>query len=252
MTKSFLRLLYEVDRKDRESEDGVDESNDECRSHDDRRQIDLCSRDLTTMSSQFNIVRSRARKRKLCNGPNWLQPSNLIPILLGIIMVIFDTRCLHVKGFAPNLWIKESLRYCPNQPKRFPTRGREIPRNSNCGHCSGSTNYMAMPLYSSPPFLEQEEETASILLEWIEFYAPATEDDEMSEEQQAPVLFLHGLLGSKRNFATCANMLARQIDKKRRIIGVDLRNHGDTQPWSDNSKSTKKKLTAYSGYIRIP
>eukprot|EP00536_Pseudo-nitzschia_multiseries_P001568 jgi/Psemu1/294459/fgenesh1_pm.19_\ len=52
---------------------------------------------------------------------------------------------------------------------------------------------------------------------------------------EAPVLFLHGLLGSKRNFATCANMLARQIDKKRRIIGVDLRNHGDTQPWSDNN-----------------
>jgi len=234
MTQSLLRFLYEVDRKERESDDGVDESNDECRSHDDRLQIDLCNWDLTTTSSPFNIMRSRARKKKLCNDPNWLQSSHLVPILLGIIMVIFDTRCLHVEAFAPNSWINELLRYCPSQPKSFPTRGVEIPRNSNFGHSSNSANSMAMPLFSSSPFFEQEEETANISLEWIEFYAPATEDDEMPEEQQAPVLFLHGLLGSKRNFATCANMLARQIDKKRRIIGVDLRNHGDTQPWSEN------------------
>lgn len=43
-----------------------------------------------------------------------------------------------------------------------------------------------------------------------------------------PVIFLHGLLGNRRNFATIGRSLAQQLDRKRRIIGVDLRNHGDT------------------------
>jgi esterase len=42
-----------------------------------------------------------------------------------------------------------------------------------------------------------------------------------------PVILLHGLLGSKRNFSTVAQSLAVQLEKKRRIVGLDLRNHGD-------------------------
>lgn len=51
-----------------------------------------------------------------------------------------------------------------------------------------------------------------------------------------PVLLLHGLLGSKRNFATLAKALGAQLDTPRRIMGVDLRNHGDNQPdaWQDD------------------
>jgi pimeloyl-ACP methyl ester carboxylesterase len=41
-----------------------------------------------------------------------------------------------------------------------------------------------------------------------------------------PVILLHGLLGSKRNFSTVAQSLAVQLEKKRRIVGLDLRNHG--------------------------
>jgi len=44
-----------------------------------------------------------------------------------------------------------------------------------------------------------------------------------------PVLLLHGLLGSKRNFATIGNSLASQLEHKRRIIGLDMRNHGTLQ-----------------------
>jgi pimeloyl-ACP methyl ester carboxylesterase len=40
-------------------------------------------------------------------------------------------------------------------------------------------------------------------------------------------LLLHGLLGSKRNFASIAASLGAQLAVKRRIIAVDLRNHGD-------------------------
>jgi pimeloyl-ACP methyl ester carboxylesterase len=41
-----------------------------------------------------------------------------------------------------------------------------------------------------------------------------------------PVLLLHGLLGNKRNFSTIGRSLSHQLERKRRIIGVDLRNHG--------------------------
>ena len=49
-----------------------------------------------------------------------------------------------------------------------------------------------------------------------------------------PVLLLKGLLGSKRNFSTIGASLAAQLLKKRRIVGVDLRNHGEnTHDWRD-------------------
>jgi len=44
-----------------------------------------------------------------------------------------------------------------------------------------------------------------------------------------PLVVLHGLFGSKRNWATVAHRLA----VGRRVITVDLRNHGDS-PWDDS------------------
>jgi pimeloyl-ACP methyl ester carboxylesterase len=46
------------------------------------------------------------------------------------------------------------------------------------------------------------------------------------DSAEPPVLLLHGLLGSKRNFASLGSSLASQLDKKRRILAMDLRNHG--------------------------
>jgi pimeloyl-ACP methyl ester carboxylesterase len=45
---------------------------------------------------------------------------------------------------------------------------------------------------------------------------------------------LHGLLGSKRNFASIGTSLSNQLSRKRRIFGVDLRNHGETCRHVDN------------------
>lgn len=61
----------------------------------------------------------------------------------------------------------------------------------------------------------------TVTLQWMEFYNPG-------ETREIPVLLLHGLLGSKRNFATLASSLGNQLEKPRRIFGVDLRNHGDS------------------------
>lgn len=74
---------------------------------------------------------------------------------------------------------------------------------------------------------------ATISLQWADFYSP---DDEGGAE--TPVLLLHGLLGSKRNFASLASSLGHQLDKPRRILGVDLRNHGDSDHASEMSYSS--------------
>lgn len=72
--------------------------------------------------------------------------------------------------------------------------------------------------------------TRTISLEWTEFYQPAESSAPSSESTtEIPVLLLHGLLGSKRNFASLASSLGHQLDKPRRILGVDLRNHGDSE-----------------------
>jgi pimeloyl-ACP methyl ester carboxylesterase len=63
----------------------------------------------------------------------------------------------------------------------------------------------------------------TVTLQWTEFHS--VNKDTTAE---TPVLLLHGLLGSKRNFASLASSLGNQLEKQRRIIGVDLRNHGDS------------------------
>ena len=59
-------------------------------------------------------------------------------------------------------------------------------------------------------------------LHYMEFSTPTP----VSLSLEPPVLFLHGLLGSKRNFASLGASLASQLDNKRRILAMDLRNHG--------------------------
>jgi len=63
-------------------------------------------------------------------------------------------------------------------------------------------------------------------LKYLEF------TDSSIEEENDAVILLHGLLGQKRNFASLGNSLALQLETKRRIFAVDLRNHGDnTHDW---------------------
>lgn len=73
------------------------------------------------------------------------------------------------------------------------------------------------------------QETATVSLQWTDFYN--------TDQNNTPVLLLHGLLGSKRNFASLAASLGAQLEKQRRILAVDLRNHGDSE-WSDDMSYT--------------
>jgi len=46
---------------------------------------------------------------------------------------------------------------------------------------------------------------------------------------EVPLLIAHGLFGSARNW----NVIAKRMSDERRVVAVDMRNHGDS-PWSDD------------------
>ena len=48
--------------------------------------------------------------------------------------------------------------------------------------------------------------------------------------QGRPLVIAHGLFGSARNWG----VLAKRLSDTARVIGVDMRNHGDS-PWSDDN-----------------
>ena len=47
-------------------------------------------------------------------------------------------------------------------------------------------------------------------------------------EGHLPVIVLHGLLGSSRNFRSWATALHERLEKPRRVLVPDLRNHGNS------------------------
>lgn len=77
-------------------------------------------------------------------------------------------------------------------------------------------------------------DTEPVTLKYIEFGEGGSDTDE-----NEPVFILHGLLGQKRNFASIATSLTKQLKKKRRIYAVDLRNHGDnSHDWRSDMSYT--------------
>eukprot|EP00571_Detonula_confervacea_P016430 CAMPEP_0172302532 /NCGR_PEP_ID=MMETSP1058-20130122/4225_1 /TAXON_ID=83371 /ORGANISM="Detonula confervacea, Strain CCMP 353" /LENGTH=408 /DNA_ID=CAMNT_0013013047 /DNA_START=24 /DNA_END=1250 /DNA_ORIENTATION=+ len=91
--------------------------------------------------------------------------------------------------------------------------------------CNLSRNiiYSSSRLYSQKPNYSAED---VVELQYSEFL-PAS-----AESSHAPVIFLHGLLGNKRNFASLASSLSTQLQNPRPIYALDLRNHGEnTHDW---------------------
>lgn len=66
-------------------------------------------------------------------------------------------------------------------------------------------------------------------LKYSKFAPPPSQQQpqQQPQDQYPPVIFLHGLLGNKRNFASLASSLSLQLQKPRSIYTLDLRNHGD-------------------------
>lgn len=58
------------------------------------------------------------------------------------------------------------------------------------------------------------------------FRTSVSDKDKDKKESNTPVIFLHGLFGSKNNFKSIASHIARTTGHP--CFGVDLRNHGDS------------------------
>jgi len=80
------------------------------------------------------------------------------------------------------------------------------------------------------------DSTVAVPLKYIEFGGAGGGGDDDDSVQNTPVILMHGLLGSKRNFSSIGTALSRQLKKKRRVFAVDLRNHGDND--ASNWKSS--------------
>mmetsp|Transcript_5129 Transcript_5129/g.10757 ORF Transcript_5129/g.10757 Transcript_5129/m.10757 type:complete len:490 (+) Transcript_5129:183-1652(+) len=171
---------------------------------------------------------------------------SLMPMIVVILVVMaIETRYAHVQAFSSHARTagKRTRKHCGRiSRQRLPKLEGSHRCSKSCLDQRGCRSSSSNVPDSSSAFLAgstatvPEQDETIIPLEWIEFFDPKYgdgDDGETTTEPPTPVLFLHGLLGSKRNFATCAKMLAVQLEKKRKIMGVDLRNHGETQPWSD-------------------
>jgi len=68
----------------------------------------------------------------------------------------------------------------------------------------------------------------AVELRYSEFLPQVQQIGESSRSSShPPVIFLHGLLGNKRNFASLASSLSTQLSTPRPIYALDLRNHGE-------------------------
>lgn len=99
---------------------------------------------------------------------------------------------------------------------------RHVPR-SYLTSPSRSSRRAATRLCSQTPTAADSD---VVELQYSEFKPPS------AESSHPPVIFLHGLLGNKRNFASLASSLSTQIKQPRSIYALDLRNHGEnTHDW---------------------
>ncbi|KAJ1329249.1 abhydrolase domain-containing protein 11 [Microdochium nivale] len=71
-----------------------------------------------------------------------------------------------------------------------------------------------------PRFFATRPSTVSLA---FDLHEPPKSD---RSRQDAPIIFMHGLFGSKKNNRSVSKVLAR--DLKRHVFAVDLRNHGDS------------------------
>ncbi len=180
--------------------------------------------DHQPLGSHRRITALSNRSKIRCKTSRHFRFPNLTSVVLLVVM-----GCFHAQGFSSFKILSDTNRFETMRHQRS-NRTQKNQRKCYLHNNSNRNPRSATAVCSKPTSVEE----ATIALDWTEYFAPTTDDDD--ETAETPVLFLHGLLGNKRNFATCASMLANQLDKERRILGVDLRNHGSTQPWSEESK----------------
>ena len=165
------------------------------------------SNDHAVPPSKFFLLRKRRRASLSQSSRRQPIVNSMAPILLASILVLLGTM-IPTHAFAPP-----------------PSTAKSHTTHSPCRHSADRLTKQRL--------LTHRRESLSLLRSTVvatttvsTVSLPHTEFYPSDSTDSTPVVFLHGLLGSKRNFASLAKSLGTQLDTKRRIVGVDLRNHG--------------------------
>ena len=134
-----------------------------------------------------------------------------------------------------------SVRYSRNHERLQPSFiiTTTTTRCSSTTHLSSSTTTALTSVDNSSNRIPADTTTPPIVLQHIEFKSTTTTNapvhlNEQQQQEQPVVIFLHGLLGNKRNFASIGRSIAASSSsssnaaRSRIIYSLDLRNHGDT------------------------
>jgi esterase len=129
----------------------------------------------------------------------------------------------------PDRSLFATRRVPPSYSEGTPLQQSTIAASSPLTKTTGTTTT------TSPQMRQKAVKT--VALQWMDFHNHPPSSNTLvsstSPPPPPPVVLLHGLLGNKRNFQTVASSLGAQLEAPRRIVGVDLRNHGDSE-WSDS------------------
>lgn len=163
------------------------------------------------------------------------------PQLSCLLILIVATIVTTMTHPSPVVFFVQAFSFLPTAPGRPQLSQAAIASKARSAAVSRK---MARRLFSSPPTASAEQGAAStaqsssrsrstlsaVELRHADFSASAsssaTKATAERHHHRPPAIFLHGLLGNKRNFASIARSLAQQLDRPRRILGLDLRNHG--------------------------
>ncbi|KAL2151981.1 hypothetical protein VTH82DRAFT_5165 [Thermothelomyces myriococcoides] len=93
-----------------------------------------------------------------------------------------------------------------------------------CSGCAGRVRLPAPALFRTPGRImaASYSQVSTVPLAY-ELHEPAKP---VADKQTSPIIFMHGLFGSKKNNRTMSKVLARDLG--RHVYTLDLRNHGDS------------------------
>jgi predicted alpha/beta-fold hydrolase len=171
----------------------------------------MLSTTLKSNANHFSLTTS-SQQQKIIQAFSTLHNKNIISNKSDIRISRISRVSQRIKVTTPAQSNPTFALFATTRVKLSPLKRRLLTQ-----HFSTSTESTTVATFASHSALNQD----AVTVKHIEFTA-----NTQSSTTYPPVIFLHGLLGNKRNFATIGRSLSLQLQKSRRIFGIDLRNHG--------------------------
>jgi len=139
----------------------------------------------------------------------------------------YDRRIIDSNGLGGNAALSFSSSLHTTFPR--PTSTSSLSSSRHFGRAKVSSSALAL---STTTEAECASDASSSTVPLAYTVYGSTDPTSSSSSKTRAVIFLHGLLGNRRNFATIATALSQSLeDENMKIYSVDLRNHGSSQQW---------------------